>query len=386
MFSLFWILAFLSICVFCHGYMLPGTKFGTFLDTNNKRKFSNNRIGFDYHCIKVKSHENIGEAIKSENPKRRLANLGKKLRSILDLENLDYDLLNKDQQEKLLRKNEILNEMKSLQQIISGIDETKKLEDKEISTRSNVELLEIKENKRSKSNRSTGGLDVKGAPQHAYDKKSVKRAELSSLKRNAKPLDMLVTSGKIPRTLLKMMIFCRVAGSDTCRLLLEMGRVKVNDQVEKNEVALVDLEDDIIEVEGERLSIPDDKKIRDESEKDNGKDNDDDNDEDTKWNRFRKTIPKDYRATLDGGTLIDLTRSAKIAKGTYVDKSAYANKQPFVYGENFKGQRYNVGKSASNFHDNRNGVTSSSERKNISVAKKGITNNAPRRRPSPQRS
>lgn len=57
-------------------------------------------------------------------------------------------------------------------------------------------------------------------------------------------MDDEVIGGRMPRTLLKLLVFCRVSGAETCELLLTMGRVKVNGEVVK---------DPVMEVNGKRV-------------------------------------------------------------------------------------------------------------------------------------
>ena len=45
--------------------------------------------------------------------------------------------------------------------------------------------------------------------------------------------------GRIPRTLLKLLTYCRVSDKSTCEVLLELGKVKVNGEMCDDPVKLV---------------------------------------------------------------------------------------------------------------------------------------------------
>lgn len=48
-----------------------------------------------------------------------------------------------------------------------------------------------------------------------------------------------MVGGRIPRTLLKLLTYCRVSDKATCEVLLELGKVKVNGEVCDDPVKLV---------------------------------------------------------------------------------------------------------------------------------------------------
>lgn len=76
-------------------------------------------------------------------------------------------------------------------------------------------------------------------------------------------------------------------------------------------VVQVDLVKDVIEFDGDKVTLPQNRlKHRFRAVGSEGEEDDD-------------GVPKDYCAKLDGGLLIDLTRQIEKAKGTYVDKSPY---------------------------------------------------------------
>ena len=160
--------------------------------------------------------------------------------------------------------------------------------------------------------------------------------------------------GNIPRTLLKLLTYCRVSDKATCEVLLELGKVKVNGEVCDNPVELVrfvlvfvmnglggeralalargrsilsfnttpnppnpqtptqvDLVKDKIEFAGEPVTLPETRlkhKLRSL---------------DAQGAEAEESVPKDYCARIDGGLLIDLTRNIEKARGTFIDKSPY---------------------------------------------------------------
>ncbi len=124
-----------------------------------------------------------------------------------------------------------------------------------------------------------------------------------------------VVGGRIPRTILKLLTYCRVSDKATCEILLELGKVKVNGVVCDDPVALVDLVKDTIEFDGEPVTLPETRlkhKLRslaaqDPDESDSG-------------------VPKDYCARIDGGLLIDLTRNIEKSRGDWKDTTPYIMK------------------------------------------------------------
>lgn len=68
---------------------------------------------------------------------------------------------------------------------------------------------------------------------------SEEAAEERATATSAEDLNDAVVGGKIPRTLMKLLTYCRVSDRDTCEILLELGKVKVNGEVMDNPVALV---------------------------------------------------------------------------------------------------------------------------------------------------
>lgn len=68
---------------------------------------------------------------------------------------------------------------------------------------------------------------------------SEEAAEQRKAAASAEDLNQDVVGGRIPRTLLKLLTYCRVSDKATCEVLLELGKVKVNGEVCDNPVALV---------------------------------------------------------------------------------------------------------------------------------------------------
>lgn len=64
-------------------------------------------------------------------------------------------------------------------------------------------------------------------------------AEQRAAATSAEDLNEDVVGGRIPRTLLKLLTYCRVSDKATCEVLLELGKVKVNGEVCDNPVELV---------------------------------------------------------------------------------------------------------------------------------------------------
>jgi hypothetical protein len=169
---------------------------------------------------------------------------------------------------------------------------------------------------------------------------------------SAEELNQDVVGGNIPRTLLKLLTYCRVSDKATCEVLLELGKVKVNGEVCDSPVELVrpslrwligaaghcvrinptpsnplptqtqtpqipkppnpqvDLVKDQIEFAGEPVTLPETRLKHKLRSLDAGAD-------------AEENVPKDYCARIDGGLLIDLTRNIEKARGTFIDKSPY---------------------------------------------------------------
>lgn len=154
------------------------------------------------------------------------------------------------------------------------------------------------------------GAYILSASQHHYSEEA---AEQRAGATSAEDLNDDVVGGRIPRTILKLLVYCRLSDKATCEILLELGKVKVNGVVCDDPVALVDLVKDKIEFDGEPVTLPETRlkhKLRSIAAQGEGDDLDD-------------GAPKDYCARIDGGLLIDLTRNIQKSRGDYVDKSPY---------------------------------------------------------------
>ena len=73
----------------------------------------------------------------------------------------------------------------------------------------------------------------------SLDTNSEDAAEGRASATSAEDLNNSVVGGRIPRTLLKLLVYCRVSDRSTCEVLLELGKVKVNGEVTDDPVALV---------------------------------------------------------------------------------------------------------------------------------------------------
>lgn len=145
---------------------------------------------------------------------------------------------------------------------------------------------------------------------------------------SAEDLNDDVVGGRIPRTILKLLVYCRLSDRATCEILLELGKVKVNGVVCDDPVALVDLVKDTIEFDGEPVTLPETRlkhKLRSMAAQSEAED------------RADSGVPKDYCARIDGGLLIDLTRNIQKSRGDYVDKSPYIMRDAQRNGGSFGG-------------------------------------------------
>lgn len=68
---------------------------------------------------------------------------------------------------------------------------------------------------------------------------SEEAAEKREAATSTEDLNQDVVGGNIPRTLLKLLTYCRVSDKATCEILLELGKVKVNGEVCDDPVKLV---------------------------------------------------------------------------------------------------------------------------------------------------
>ena len=68
---------------------------------------------------------------------------------------------------------------------------------------------------------------------------SEEAAEKREAAQTAEDLNQDVVGGRIPRTLLKLLTYCRVSDKGTCEVLLELGKVKVNGEMCDDPVKLV---------------------------------------------------------------------------------------------------------------------------------------------------
>jgi hypothetical protein len=75
-------------------------------------------------------------------------------------------------------------------------------------------------------------------PKHAHRRRE-DAAEQREAATSAEDLNQDVVGGRIPRTLLKLLTYCRVSDKATCEVLLELGKVKVNGEVCDDPVRLV---------------------------------------------------------------------------------------------------------------------------------------------------
>lgn len=145
---------------------------------------------------------------------------------------------------------------------------------------------------------------------------------------SAEDLNDDVVGGKIPRTILKLLVYCRLSDRATCEILLELGKVKVNGVVCDDPVSLVDLVKDTIEFDGEPVTLPETRlkhKLRSMTAQGQAEDD------------AESGVPKDYCARIDGGLLIDLTRNIQKSRGDYVDKSPYIMRDAQRNGGSFGG-------------------------------------------------
>ena len=76
-------------------------------------------------------------------------------------------------------------------------------------------------------------------PQSKTPKYSEEAAEKREVATSTEDLNQDVVGGNIPRTLLKLLTYCRVSDKATCEILLELGKVKVNGEVCDDPVKLV---------------------------------------------------------------------------------------------------------------------------------------------------
>ena len=161
-----------------------------------------------------------------------------------------------------------------------------------------------------------------------HQKNSEEAAEQRAGASSAEDLNDDVVGGKIPRTILKLLVYCRLSDRATCEILLELGKVKVNGVVCDDPVALVDLVKDTIEFDGEPVTLPETRlkhKLRSMAAQGQAED------------KAESGVPKDYCARIDGGLLIDLTRNIQKSRGDYVDKSPYIMRDAQRNGGSFGG-------------------------------------------------
>jgi hypothetical protein len=150
---------------------------------------------------------------------------------------------------------------------------------------------------------------------HTKTKNSEEAAQERASATSVEDLNDDLVGGRMPKTLLKLLVYCRLSDKATCEILLELGKVKVNGVVCDDAVALVDLVKDKIEFDGQLVTLPETRlkhKLRSLAAR--GED---------EGNNPDSGVPKDYCARIDGGLLIDLTRNIEKARGDYVDKSPY---------------------------------------------------------------
>jgi len=191
-----------------------------------------------------------------------------------------------------------------------------------------VRVFESRIARISPSHRSTLFLTLSTPTTHQNTSHSEEAAEQRAGASSAEDLNDDVVGGKIPRTILKLLVYCRLSDRATCEILLELGKVKVNGVVCDDPVALVDLVKDTIEFDGQPVTLPETRlkhKLRSMAAQGQAED------------KAESGVPKDYCARIDGGLLIDLTRNIQKSRGDYVDKSPYIMRDAQRNGGSFGG-------------------------------------------------